>query len=787
MRFKGLLLILVSFAGLAQKPVQNVRGIIRDKQTKQPLIGATISVRNTNPMIGNISNENGEFVLQNVPVGRINIQAQYIGYEPVTLEDVIHLSTKETFLNLELNEGSISAGEVVVSTSKNAFEPVNELAVVSTRSFTAEETERIPGGINDPGRVAISYPGVRVGENDTENQIVIRGNSPAGLLWRLEGIDIPNPNHFAIIGSSGGGITVFSAQLLSRSDFSTGGMPAEYGNALSGAFDMHFRHGNNEKREFRAKIGLLGLDFATEGPIRRGRSSYLVNYRYSTLSLLNKMGFNLVGERVTNDFQDLSFNLAYKSKNNKSVLTVFGIGGLSEEHYYPVENPAERDPSVFNNRDEQIRPANMGALGVTWTYLPDSKSYFKGVVALVGSEIRKTDDTLDLSNNRYRYNTEHYTDTRIVSSLTYNRKLNEKIILKTGVIFNQIFFDFFKKTLPVASRNDITLLQTKTSVQGSGNTQTLQQYAQIHADLSPKLSMNAGYHLIYLAANGTGSAEPRISFQYQPRNNQRLSLAYGLHGKILPMMTYYFKDTLGQFINKDLKLLKAHHAVLAYHIYTKNKMRISVETYLQRLFNVPVAPSADDNYWMLNNPSGYPEFKVVSKGKGTNYGLDLAIEKLFSNSYFLLATGSVFKSQFQPFSGKTYVSRYGTNFSSSYTFGKEFYLKKGRILQLGGRFLFNGGFRYTPHDPVLSKEKGTFVPLKDADFTKQVPAYYRVDTKFAYRFNAKKLSGNISLDIQNILNHINPTSAGYDATTNTTYIQYRGSELVPVLSFQFDF
>ncbi len=787
MYMKVLLLSLLTLQLVAQQPVQNVRGIIRDKQTRQPLIGATVSVRNISPMIGNITDENGEFLLQNVPVGRINIQVQYVGYEPLTLEDIIHLSTKETYLSLELMQGSISAAEVVIRSSRNAFEAVNDLAVVSTRSFTAEETERIPGGVNDPGRVALSFPGVRVGENDTENQIVVRGNSPFGLLWRLEGIDIPNPNHFAIIGSSGGGITVFSAQLLARSDFSTGGMPAEYGNALSGAFDMHFRHGNVEKREYRAKIGILGLDFATEGPIRQGRSSYLINYRYSTLGLLNSMGFNLVGERVSNDFQDLSFNLAFRNKNNKSVFTVFGIGGLSEEHYYPVENPAERDPSVFNNRDEEIRPANMGATGITWTYLPDTRSYFRVVTALVGSRITKTNDTLNLDNLRYRYNTERYTDTRVVSSVTYNRKLSEKAILKTGIIFNQIFFDFYKRSSPVASRNDITLIQNNVSVEGQGNTQTLQQFAQLHVDFSKKWSANIGYHLLRLTANGTGAAEPRLSVQYQPKTSQRLSLAYGLHSKVLPLMAYYFRDTLGNALNKDLRLIKAHHGILAYHIYTQNKMRISFETYFQRLFNVPVVPDAGNTYWMLNNPSGYPEFQVVSKGKGTNYGLDVALEKLFSNSYFMLATGSLYRSRFQPFNGKSYLSRYSTGFSSSYSFGKEFYLKKGRILQLGGRLLFNGGFRYTPYDPAKSAEKGEYVALKDADFTRQVPPYYRVDTRFAYRFNARKVSGNISLDIQNVMNRINPTSVGYDAATNTTYIQYRGSELVPVLSFQFDF
>ena len=296
-----------------------------------------------------------------------------------------------------------------------------------------------------------------------------------------------------------------------------------------------------------------------------------------------------------------------------------------------------------------------------------------------------------------------------------------------------------------------------------------------------------GYHFTQLNANKTRSFEPRLSLQYVPTSNQRVSLAYSLQGQTLPLMAYYFKDSLGNFINKDLKMLKTHHFVLAYHLFTQNKMKISVETYLQKLLNVPVSPEANNNYWMLNNTNGYPLFEALSEGKGLNYGIDAAVEKLFSNSYFLLVTGSVFKSTFQPFNQQTYDSRWASRFTSSMTFGKEFNFKKGRVFQVGGRFLFSGGARYTPLDPVLSQQKGTYVSLKNADNSAHVPNYYRLDARLQYRYNAKKLAGSISLDLQNALNHINATGVGYDAVNNKTVIQYRGGGLIPVLAFQFDF
>lgn len=777
--------LLCSGIAFTQSPTQNIRGVVRDKVSKQLLIGATVEVLGSDQ--ATVTDVNGAFLLEKVKVGRVNLRVQYLGYEPLTQEDILLQSTKEASLELELSEGQINIDQVTVSASKHAFEAVNPSSVVSTRSFTAEETERIPAGVNDPGRVALSYPGVQRGENDTENQIVVRGNSPSGILWRLEGIDIPNPNHFAIIGSSGGGITVFSAQLLARSDFSTGGFAAEYGNAFSGAFDIHFRQGNFFTSSNRFRLSLLGIDFSREGPIQKGRSSYLVNYRYSTLGLLNSFGLYLVGERVSNQFQDLSFNLVFKSKNNKSTHTVFGIGGLSKEHYIPVENPAERVAGVSNHWEDRIHPANMGALGWTWTYLPDDKSYLKTAVALVGSKIERMRDTLNREDVRYRYDTQKYLDSRLVTSITYNRKLNPQTIYKTGLIFNQIWFDFFKSTRARNNTSNINQTEFNTSVEGSGNTQQFQHYGQLQYQFAEKWALNGGYHFLHLFANNTASLEPRLSLEYKPTSNMRISLSQGWYSRALPLMAYYFTDTLGNYLNKDLKLLKAQHTILAWHLYTQQKMRIILEAYYQRLSNVPIRPDVNATYWMLNESDAFPEQDVVSKGKGTNYGIDAAVEKLFSNSYYFLLNGSLLKGTFQALDGRKYNTRFNTVFSSSFTFGKEFPLNKGRIFQVGGRYLLNGGFRYTPHDPEKSAFSGRYVQLKGADFAEQVPAYQRLDLRLAYRFNSKKVAGVVNLDVQNTLNRLNPSRVGYDAVRNETYVVWDGSGVVPVLGVTVDF
>jgi CarboxypepD_reg-like domain/TonB-dependent Receptor Plug Domain len=779
------ILLLISNLAFSQKQTQSIYGQILDKQTKTPLPGATIILEGSNPKIATTSDENGNFELKNASIGRQVLLISYIGYLPQKSDAIILTSAKSVTVKIELNSGTINTDEVIISANKNAFEPLNELSVVSTRSFSAEETERIPAGVNDPGRVALSYPGVQRGPDDSENQIIVRGNSPIGILWRLEGIDMPNPNHFAVVGSSGGGVSVFSPALLAKSDFSTGGFAAEYGNALSGAFDIQFRHGDMQKRENRAKIGILGLDFATEGPIKAGSSSYLVNYRYSTLGLLGKMGFYLVGERVTNDFQDLSFNLAFKKK--KSVSTIFGIGGLSTERYLPVSQGIDRKIGRASEWEDRVKPSNMGAIGYTHTYLPNYKTVIKTVVALVGSDQIRNSDTLDLNNVRFRYNTERYLDKRLVASVSYSKKISDKLWIKTGFIGNQIFYDFFKESKARNNVIDINQRQTNISVKGAGNSQTLQEYVQTSYKLSPKLSINTGIHILTFLANKTGSIEPRFSMQYAPSAASRLSFAYGRHAKILPMMTYFFANKEGKNINLDLKPIKSDHFIAALHHYTQNRMRISLEAYYQNIFNVPISANQAENWWLLNYSADFPEFQVKSKGLGKNKGLDFAIEKQFSNSYFFLATFSALNSKFKANDGIWHNGRFNTLFSSSYTFGKEFPFKNGNILQLGGRFLYNGGFRFTPLDAAKSKAAGKYIGDQTKENEGQVPAYSRLDTRVAYRFNGKKTGGNISLDFQNATNKLNATNVAYDAKTNSTITEYRGSGFIPVLTFQFDF
>ena len=269
--YYSVLLVLISQMAISQNLTQTIKGIVIDKENRRPLAGATVSIADDSTQQTVLSNENGEFMLKNILVGRRRIQCTYSGYENYITDNILLNSAREVELIIELEQQYQQQAEVIVKAPRNPKQPVNRSSIVSTRSFTPEETNRYAASVNDPSRMALSFPGVQP-TRDARSDIIIRGNSAAVMLWRLEGVDIPNPNHFARKGSSGGGITIFSSSMLDNSDFSSGAFPAEYGDALSGVFDMRFRKGNKEKDQYTFKAGVIGLDFSAEGPLKKDKA-----------------------------------------------------------------------------------------------------------------------------------------------------------------------------------------------------------------------------------------------------------------------------------------------------------------------------------------------------------------------------------------------------------------------------------------------------------------------------------------------------------------------------------
>lgn len=771
----------------AQIPTQRISGTVIDKASRQPLPGASVFIKEDSTFVGVTSDADGHFSLEKVPVGRHNVNCTFIGYAPWVSSYLELTSAKQLVITIELTVSAIVSDEVIIQDQHNASEVSNEFGLVSGRSFTAEETQRFAGSINDPGRMALSLPGTQISTQDNENTIVVRANSPIGLSWRLEGVEIPNPNHFAESGSSGGGISALSIYVLGASDFFTGAFPPEYGNALAGVMDLKFRKGNRENREFRLQAGLIGLDFASEGPLsqKKKSASYLFNYRYSTLGLLSSMGINVVNPLTSNTFQDLSFNLSFPV-SKKTTVTVFGFGGLSGEVKTYVHDSTKwknyNDVSPYNFY------TNLGVGGITYTHLINDNSFVYGVVSAGANYIKEYDDTVGANFVKTRILNEHYLNGRVNTAWSYQRKMGSATSLKTGFQASYLFYDVFKESY------DNAINGLRLQMNGKGNTMLLQPYAVVRSQISQVVTLQGGLNSQYFDFTHDFVLEPRLGAQFQ-LSKATLNVAYGLHSQILPFQTLeqVTTDSLtGAYRgkpNRDLKMWRAQHFVLSFSRPFEGNMRLKIEPYYQYLFHVPVSIHPWNTYSLINQDRNYFADSLSNKGTGFNAGVEVTVEKAFSNRLFFLLSGSFYNSQYKTNNGgadRYYNTRYNSRFNTALTFGKEWELGRARRLEVGGKILWSGGQRYTPYDTKASIESGRPVYVYSQAYGARIQDYFRVDSRIALRKNAEKFSWRLSLDIQNLTDHQNPQRPYYDRWTGNIAYSYN-TTIIPVISYMIDF
>ncbi|MCE7926059.1 MAG: TonB-dependent receptor [Haliscomenobacteraceae bacterium CHB4] len=782
--FFSAILLLLTDPLSAQNYTQTLKGTVLDKAVKTPLIGATVALISADPQRGAMTDVDGRFRLTDVPVGKHTLRITYLGYKEAVSANVTVNSGKETELIIEMEEDFLQAKEVVIRAGLEKQKPLNELSTVSARTFSVEETQRFAAAVNDPARMAASFAGVAM-SNDGANFISVRGNSPNGLLWRMEGVDIPNPNHFSAVGSSGGGISILSAQLLTNSDFITGAFAAEYGNALSGVFDLKLRKGNSEKHEYTLQAGVLGLDAAAEGPFRFGKQtgSYLVNYRYSTLSVLSKLGVN-IGDATTN-FQDLSFNV-WLPAGKAGVFTLFGMGGLSDQ-----TQQSEADSLLWNDeRDKQYDynfVANTGVVGATHSLILNDKSYLKTVVAASGTKNgQRVDKLLEDYNPRREFDND-LVQTKLTVSSTLNHKFNARHFLRAGAYVNFLNFNFNQHEFD----DDEDRLEEQLDESGRGT--SINTFAQWQFRATERLTLNAGMHGLLFLLNNTWSVEPRASAKYAFSEKQSLSFGYGLHSQIQPLGTYFTRiaGDDGSFTqpNRSLDLTKAHHFVLSFDQSLAGNWHLKPEIYYQALTNVPVNSAEADAFSILNVTDGFVNESLKNTGAGRNYGLELTVEKFLTRGFYFLLASSIYQSEYRGSDGVWRNTRFNSNYVNTLTAGKEWEWNRGRKNRSIGvnlKITSMGGLRESPIDLEASRAKGETVRDDTRAFEDRMPAYFRLDTGVRLKRNYRSLTTTLAFDIQNATNRQNIFGRYYDEDSGKIEYYYQ-APLIPVLSYKLEF
>lgn len=759
--------MMISAISFAQNNKQNIRGVVLDKLSQTPIIGATIAVQNSTKQVQ--TDNSGNYLLNDMAPDRYEIKVSFSGYKEVIIPNVIVTSGKEVILDITMEDEFNKLNEVVVKASNKAG-TINKLATVSARTFSMEEVNRFAGGRSDVARLAANFAGVST-PDDSRNDIVIRGNSPVGVLWRIDGMNVTNPNHFASVGTTGGAVSALNTNLLKNSDFFTSAFPAEYGNANSGVFDIGFRNGNSKKRETTVQLGVItGLEATTEGPINKEKgSSYLVGYRYSLAGVAQAAGVD-IGTTATPTYQDLTFKLnGGTTKFGK--FSLFGILASST-----INIDGGNSNTLYGNGNQVDFASKIGILGLNHFKQINSKSYMSSTIGL--NYTNNTINSYDFDRATSTSFTKEMSDvgkTGYNFSTTYNLKINSKVFFKAGIQDELMGLDLFYKTKQ--NSNDAW----KQIWDTYSYTNLAQAFVHGKFNLSNQLTLNAGLHSQKFFLNESFSIEPRLGLKYAINSQSSFNLGYGLHSQMQPINVYFLQtqnqDGSYSYNNKNLDFTKSQHFVLGYDLQPFKDWRLKTEIYYQQLSNVPVN-TFSSSYSMLNTGSSFKtelEDNLTNKGTGKNYGAEVTIEKFFSNGYYGLFTSSLYSSKYK---GSDGIER-STAFNGKYVFnilgGKEWKVGSENRNKFATDIKFTnaGGRAYTPIDLTASQSLNREVVSSDA-YSANYTNYFRLDVKGTYTINSKnkQLSQSFSLDLQNVSNHKNMFSQSYDnqrQNVSTTY------------------
>ena len=750
MRHKILFLIYIiavfSFSAIAQTG-KSLRGVVVDNASGETLPAVSIMVLNTDPLVGTTSDTDGKFNIDGLPVGRYDIKATFMGYEPSIFREIVISSGKETILTIPMKEDVNELQEVVVRPHINKQEPLNTTATASARMLSTEEANRYAGGFDDPARLVSSFAGVA--GNVSSNGIAIRGNSPQFLQWRLEGVEIPNPTHFTDITGVGGGIlTALSSQVLDNSDFFTGAFPAEYGNALSGVFDMKLRNGNSWNHEHTVQLGTLGIDVSSEGPLKKGsKASYLFNYRYATMALAGDLFPDLLGNAAGMRYQDLSFKFNFPTKN-AGTFSVWGIGILDR-----FANEREEDITEWKyNQDASDAhfKQKMGAGGIGHKINLGSSAYINSSLAATYTDNHIYSDYLEpeKDNRITRVMDMKGTNWNLTFKSYLNKKFSAKHMNRTGVTATRLAYDMDYNITPNFPLPDAPIANFAKS---DGSTYLLSAFSHSTFRLNNTVTLNAGLYGQYFLLNKHWTIEPRLGVKWQAHPQHSFGLAYGMHSRH-EKLDYYFVNTpesQGKSVNKDLDFAKAQHIVLSYDWSTSDNTHLKIEPYFQYLYDVPVAQ--DSSFSIINHSDWYLDIPLVNKGKGINYGIDITFERYLNQGYYYLLTGSLFESRYKGGDGRWHNTRLNRNFLINALGGKEWMLgkRKQNVLSVNVSASLQGGDRYTPEDKIASAIKEDVVYIDSKAYEKQVSPALVTNFTVSYKMNKKNTAHQFAIKIIN--------------------------------------
>ncbi len=772
---------------LAQSPLANkIKGQVIDKETGIPLIGASIYIHESDPLNGTVTDSEGFYAFPDQAVGRYRLACSYIGYEPQVTGSILLTTGKELIYDFQMEEG-LNTVEVEITAVVEKDAQAAGLANISIQEFDSELTSRFAGSRSDVSRMAAGFAGVSAND-DSRNDIVIRGNSPSGLLWRLNGIDIPNPSHFGALGATGGPVSMLNNNQLTNSLFMTGAFPANYGNALSGVFDLTLRKGNRDKFEGLFGISFNGFEAGIEGPLGKTGGTYLINYRYSVIDLISKLTGGSGGATGTGDaiprYQDLSFHVHVPTEK-LGTFALFGLGGNSGIDFLSDISNSDT-PNLFSDSNENLfynTDSNIIAL-TNKHYFSDS-SFGKLSISYSDSGVSTVLDTVSSDLTIVPVYRDDSSQERIRVAYDYKTKLSKRHTLIAGINYNEFDFNFQDSV-----RTNTNSFRTLRDADDKAN--LYQAYGQWQYKPTERLTTNIGLFTQHFTLNNSSTIEPRLNLSYDVSPQVEWTLGLGRHSKIQDFQLYLVEtqQASGGTVrsNESLDHTRSDQVITGLNWSFAEKWKIKSELYYQSLSQVPVE-AHPSSFSALNIGADFnvpSRDSLVNEGQGQNYGIELTLERSFRDGFYLLSTLSVYESKYKGSDGNEYNTAFGNQYVGNVLAGKEFNISDKLTLGLDVKTTMAGGKRYSPIDLAASIAEGETVFQEDKVFSQQFDDYFRTDIQFTVRYNMKRISQMWSIDLQNTFNNQNVFGQSFDVRNNEVDLVYQLG-FFPVIEYRLTF
>lgn len=744
-----LLFLLLSIIIQAQR-TGSILGRVLDRDVQYPISDCKVELLSDTSYTV-LTDSLGYFFAENVLIGKYILKASIDGYKPYLQNFIIEENPIGKII-IYLEEEVTQLSTVVLYSEQN-----QPYKVTSSFQFKAKDFTRSSATFGDPSRLVQTLPAV-VSSSDGTNQISVRGNSPFNNNWYLEGIEIPNPNHFGGYGSSGGFISVFNENTLEQFDFYLGAYPAMYSNSNSSVFDMKLRTGNLKKREHNIRVSPLGVYAGAEGFFKKGsRASYLLNCRIFDLHLFNQ--WNIVPKEnfTIPSFKDFSYKINIPSKNDRLVINLFGFGGSNSlSLIYSNRKEIDRNKVLCNNLSFQYKISSRAIINTTFQYSSVQNNFQKNHPYL---------DTTETLEKAYRNHT------------CFQYRRNAKLSLQMGLRFalRHIHTSQLRNRALDSLTGKYFYIHKKEQEQGLIS----ETYASSTYKFSEKVKLILGVHAVNVSFNNRINIEPRLGFISKINPKYELSFSLGIYSKIPSYYVYKYSGYHLQSI-RSFQLVNAHMLKIDSSFFIKS------EVFYQYLWNAYLLKDAT-NASLLNlqnfNFHLYNTISMPSIAK--NYGIDVIFNKTFVKKYGINISGALYRSLYLDGQNTWRNTAFDNKFSTSLQGFREIIKQKSyglKTMTFSFKMIYFGGFYEIPINYTLSNNNGTEFRNEDLLFTRKLPNYFRLDLGVQLCYSRKNIKHEIRFDLQNCTNRKNVLRHYYDPQTYTIKELYQ-LPIIPVVSY----